>query len=76
MRLSLHVVCNSAVQPCIPILLHHITPRCMCVQVNSDRMLVNNFAMHIRVESQEASYVTSEMDMKCFAYPARYASGG
>jgi hypothetical protein len=43
---------------------------CVC-QVNSDRMLVNNFALYIRVESAEASYITSEMDMKCFAYPAR-----
>jgi hypothetical protein len=70
MRLSLHVVCISAMPP-----LHHsrfiLLDHHVCVQVNSDRMLVNNFALYIRVESAEASYVTSEMDMKCFAYPAR-----
>jgi hypothetical protein len=70
MRLSLHVVCISAVQPRMNTASLYYTTMYVC-QVNSDRMLVNNFAMHIRVESQEASFVTSEMDMKCFAYPAR-----
>lgn len=31
-------------------------------------MLVTNFALHIRVESAEATHLARHDDMKCFAY--------
>lgn len=37
-------------------------------QVNSDRMLVTNFALHLRTESAEATRIVHQDDMKCFAY--------
>jgi putative alpha-1,2-mannosidase len=40
----------------------------VAVQVNSDRMLVSNFALHMRAESQEAVSIDGHDDMKCFTY--------
>lgn len=38
------------------------------LQVNSDRMLVSNFALHMRAESAEATKIVNHDDMRCFAY--------
>ena len=38
--------------------------------VHQDRIRVNNFQMHVHVESPEAQGVSDEMDMRCFVYPS------
>ena len=38
------------------------------MQRNSERMMVSNFNMHVRVESSEATSVKSVADMRCFEY--------
>ncbi len=40
------------------------------MQVHSERMVVTNFAMHMRAESKEAVDVTQNNDMRCFGFKA------